>query len=110
MIQKSIALNSVMYLLLRYASVGEKDATSSIQAHPVMDQLKKFDSLLEKLENNIHTKVGDIDLQLDNLVKAAALMENSANGSLSSDDGESETATEMNIGQAKKENGKRAQK
>jgi len=74
MLQKSIALNSIMYILLRYASAGDEDATSNIQAHPVMDQLKKFNSLLEKLEENVHNKTRDIDSQLDNLVKAAALM------------------------------------
>merc|ERR1712238_136977 len=74
MLQKSIALNSIMYILLRYASAGDEDATSNIQAHPVMDQLKKFNSLLEKLEENVHNKPRDIDSQLDNLVKAAALM------------------------------------
>jgi U3 small nucleolar RNA-associated protein 3 len=76
MIQKSIALNSVMYILLRCASVGEEDATSNIQAHPVMDHLKKLTNLLENLEGSVRKKTKDIDLQLDNLVKAAALMAN----------------------------------
>lgn len=86
MLQKSIALNSIMYILLRYASVGDEDATANIQAHPVMDQLKKFNSLLEKLEENVHSKTKDIDLQLDNLVKAAALMTNNTNASEDEDD------------------------
>jgi U3 small nucleolar RNA-associated protein 3 len=86
MLQKSIALNSIMYILLRYASVGDEDATSNIQAHPVMDQLKKFNSLLEKLEENVHSKTKDIDLQLDNLVKAAALMTNNNTNSSEDDD------------------------
>ena len=76
MIQKSIALNSIMYILLRYASVGEEDATSNIQSHPVMDHLKKLTTLLENLEESVKTKSKNIDEQLDNLVKAAALMTN----------------------------------
>ena len=67
-----------MYLLLRSASVGEEDATSNIQAHPVMDHLKKLTTLLENLEGSVQKKAKDIDLQLDNLVKAAALMGNMA--------------------------------
>jgi len=99
MIQKSIALNSVMYILLRYASVGEEDATSNIQAHPVMDHLKKFTTLLEKLEEGVGAKTKDIDLQLDNLVKAAALMANAGeedDDSSSGGDDKSESAMEMN--------------
>lgn len=88
MLQKSIALNSVVYILLRYASAGDDDATINLQAHPVMDQLKKFDSLLKKLEENVHHKSSNIELQLDNLIKAAALMtnNNNASGIDSSDD------------------------
>jgi U3 small nucleolar RNA-associated protein 3 len=93
MIQKSIALNSVMYILLRYASVGDEDATSNIQAHPVMDQLKKFTGLLEKLEEGIKKKTKDIDLQLDNLVKAAALMSNAGEAD-DDDDGQSASEDE----------------
>lgn len=106
MIQKSIALNSVMYILLRYASVGEEDATSSIQAHPVMDQLKKFTTLLENLEESVQKKTRDIDLQLDNLVKAAALMTNSGeddDDSASDGEDESESAMEVNNEQTDKE-------
>ena len=76
MIQKSIALNSVMYILLRSASAGDEDATSNIQAHPVMAHLKKLTTLLENLEGSVQKKAKDIDAQLDNLVKAAALMGN----------------------------------
>lgn len=84
--QKSIALNVVMYLLLRSASAGEddEDATANIQAHPVMEQLKKFNSLLQKFEEDVHNKTEGIDNQLDNLVKAAALM--AETGNVTSDD------------------------
>lgn len=87
MIQKSIALNSIMYILLRSASAGDEDATSNIQAHPVMDHLKKLTTLLENLEGSVQKKAKDIDLQLENLVKAAALM-----GSMAGDDNDDDSA------------------
>jgi len=97
MLQKSITLNSIMYILLRYASAGDEDATSNIQAHPVMDQLKKFNSLFEKLEENVQNKTKDIDSQLDNLVKAAALMTGDNSGDdNSSDDDDLEEAANIN--------------
>jgi len=107
MVQKSIALNSVMYILLRCASVGDEDATSNIQAHPVMDQLKKFTNLLEKLDEGVQKKAKDIDLQLDNLVKAAALMTDTGEGddTSSGGDDESESAIEMNDELAEREIG-----
>lgn len=86
MIQKSIALNSVMYILLRSASAGDEDATSNIQAHPVMDHLKKLTTLLENLEGSVQKKAKDIDMQLDNLVKAAALMGNAGGDDDDDDD------------------------
>ena len=98
MIQKSIALNSVMYILLRCASVGEEDATSNIQAHPVMDHLKKLTTLLENLEGSVRKKTNDIDLQLDNLVKAAALMTN-----LGGDDDDDDAGSSDSDGDEKSE-------
>ena len=76
MIQKSIALNSIMYLLLRSASARDKDATVTIQTHPVMDHLKKLTTLLKNLDGSVHAKAKDIDSQVDNLLKAGALMTN----------------------------------
>lgn len=75
-----------MYLLLRSASVGEddEDASANIQAHPVMEQLKKFNSILQKFEKDVHNKTEGIDDQLENLVKAAALM--GEVGNVTSDD------------------------
>ena len=100
MIQKSIALNSVMYILLRSASAGDEDATTSIQAHPVMDHLKKLTTLLENLEGNVQKKAKDIDLQLDNLVKAAALMGNLAgddDDDAGSSDGDDKSSSSMEV-------------
>ena len=76
MIQKSIALNGIIYLLLRSASVGDEDATSAIQTHPVIDHVKKLTNLLTKLDESVKAKAKDIDSQLENLVKAGALMTN----------------------------------
>lgn len=93
-LQKSIALNSVVYLLLRYASAGNDNATANIQSHPVMDQLQKFDSLLSKLNENFTANSNGIYLQMDILVKAAELMMNgSVSDSSSSDDDGSQTGT-----------------
>ena len=106
MVQKSIALNSVMYILLRCASAGDEDATSNIQAHPVMDHLKKLTTLLENLEGSVQKKAKDIDLQLDNLVKAAALMGNMGgddDASKSDSDEKSESVAESNDGQSEEE-------
>jgi U3 small nucleolar RNA-associated protein 3 len=109
MIQKSIALNSVMYILLRCASIGEEDATSNIQAHPVMDHLKKLTNLLENLEESVQTKAKDIDLQVDNLVKAAALMSSLGGDddadSSSDSDNNAESSTAVNDNQFEKDEG-----
>jgi len=85
MIQKTMALNSVVYLLLKSASVGDENSTSNIQAHPIMDQLKNLYAALEKFEEKVHNKTNGIDEQLDNLVKAAALMGNSGDNFIGSD-------------------------
>ena len=90
-----------MYILLRSASAGDEDATSNIQAHPVMDHLKKLTTLLENLEGSVQKKAQDVNLQLDNLVKAAALMGNMAGDDDDSrsgvSDGENNAAYSMQL-------------
>jgi U3 small nucleolar RNA-associated protein 3 len=83
-----------MYILLRSASVGddEEDATANIQAHPVMAQLKNFNALLQKFEEQVHNKTEGIDKQLDDLVKAAALMGKSGDVETDEDGDDSSTA------------------
>jgi U3 small nucleolar RNA-associated protein 3 len=91
MIQKSIALNGVMYLLLKSSSIDDEDGCGSIQSHPIMEQLKSVYSALQKFENDVHNKTKNIDDQLDNLAKAAALMANSGDEEQSDGDDESES-------------------
>jgi U3 small nucleolar RNA-associated protein 3 len=74
MLQKSIALNSIMYLLVRSTTSGGDDGITEIQSHPVMAQLKTLNSMLQKLENQVEKNVDGIEKQLEYLVKAAALM------------------------------------
>lgn len=79
LIQTSTALNLAMYLLLKSeqtASPGGLDP-SQIQSHPVISSLQKLNDLAQKLERSIESKVDGIDVQLENLVKAAALMKES---------------------------------
>lgn len=80
-----MALNVTMYLLLKgdqqnYANdeshefaEGVNDA-STIQAHPVMARLQQLNSMTEKLEDKVESKVNGLSEQITNLVKAAALM------------------------------------
>jgi len=99
MAQKSIALNYIMYLLLRCSSVGEEEATSAIQNHPVMDHIKKLTVFVQNLDESVQAKANNIDTQIDNLVKAGALMTNmggeDGNDAVSSDSDErSESSNE----------------
>jgi len=91
MLQKSIALNSVMYLLVRSTTSGGENGLMEIQSHPVMSQLKSFNSMLQKFESQVEKKVDGIDKQVEYLVKAAALMQDGdgTDGDDSSKDSES---------------------
>jgi U3 small nucleolar RNA-associated protein 3 len=73
-LQKSIALNSVMYLLLKSSSDVDDEGNDSIQAHPITDHIKSLYSALEKFEDMVKSKTSGIDKQIDSLVKAAALL------------------------------------
>lgn len=106
MLQKSIALNSIMYLLLRSSTSGGDDGTSEIQAHPVMAQLKTFNSLLQKFEDQVGNKTEGLNEQLDNLVKAAALMNNCEDGDSSVDSVASDYEEEFNEVNAEAAEGK----
>lgn len=75
LIQTSSTLNLVMYLLLKGEMSKEEDLDpSSIQNHPVMSRLQKLDSTAIKLQERVEDKVDGLQLQLENLVKAAELM------------------------------------
>jgi hypothetical protein len=79
-----VALNTVMYLLLK-SEIDGKDsretllkgdagATSSLQSHPVMVQLKRCNSTMQKFEERVEKQVDGTAIQMENLVKAAAVM------------------------------------
>ena len=95
MLQKSIALNSVMYLLIRSTTSGGENGLMEIQSHPVMSRLKSFNSMLQKFESQVEKKVDGIEKQVEYLVKAAALMQDGdgTDGDDSSDDSESPEET-----------------
>jgi U3 small nucleolar RNA-associated protein 3 len=84
LLQSSMALNVAMYLLVKseHKPEGasnefamEGNDASSIQAHPVMARLQQWNSLAQKLEDRVENKVANLSDQVDNLVKAAALMQ-----------------------------------
>lgn len=81
LLQNSIALNTVMYLLLKSDNELENSSrddttkdSSAFQSHPVMAQLTKCHSMIQKFEDRIESKTKGIVVQVDNLVQAAALM------------------------------------
>ncbi|KAL3920940.1 MAG: hypothetical protein SGILL_003012, partial [Bacillariaceae sp.] len=90
-LQKSIALNSVMYLLLKSSSEVDDEGNDSIQAHPITDQIKLLYSALENFEDTVRNRTNGIDVQVDSLVKAAALLRG---GDMDVDD-ESESENEV---------------
>jgi U3 small nucleolar RNA-associated protein 3 len=66
-----------MYMLLKaeYASNNDKNVDPSlIQNHPVLLHLQKTNALMQRLEENVENKVDGLKEQLDNLAKAALLM------------------------------------
>jgi U3 small nucleolar RNA-associated protein 3 len=95
MLQASNALNLSLYLLLKadiaskknidkdMAFAEEEDNGDSIRTHPVMDRLNQLSRLTDKLKEGVEEKIPGLQDQLNNLVKAAALMEG---GHLSSDE------------------------
>jgi U3 small nucleolar RNA-associated protein 3 len=86
LLQSSMALNVAMYLLLKSeeqqqsSSPSEMDymgpeTTSAIPSHPVMARLEQWNSISLTLEDGVEEKVATLKEQMDNLVKAAALMQ-----------------------------------
>jgi hypothetical protein len=80
-----------MYLLLKsekstagdatvvdLVDVGE-DGTSAIQSHPVIVRLHQLNKLAQRLEDQVENKVESLSEQLDNLVKASAMMNGDGN-------------------------------
>jgi U3 small nucleolar RNA-associated protein 3 len=104
MMQHSVALNTVLYLLLK--SSGDNDDgddenhsstlhNNNIDAHPVMAQLKRCNSTMQKFDEHVHKKAkGDLEDQVNNLVKAAALLQESGEDLEDEDDEESSRASQ----------------
>jgi hypothetical protein len=89
--EQSALLNTVLYLLVK-SSIAEDDdaeATSSIETHPVMLQLKRSNAILATLSETVFRKVDGLEDQIRNLVQAAALLSND-NGSKEHDEAFSE--------------------
>jgi U3 small nucleolar RNA-associated protein 3 len=102
LLQSSAALNLAMYLLLK-AEQAEADDTVDpglIQSHPVMLHLQKLNSLTQNLEDGVENKATGLREQLDNLVKAAALLGSSdaaSNSDNDSDDNADESSESVDI-------------
>jgi len=86
-----------MYMLLKaeQGSAGSSDA-ALIQSHPVMLHLQKINSLTQTLEDSVEQKVPGLKEQLGNLVKAAALLNNSGDVS-DSDNSDAEDEEDSKI-------------
>ena len=101
-----MALNAAMYLILKSEQEDDMDddlrddsagPTNAIQAHPVMARLEQLNSLSQKLSDSVESKNvskggATLSEQVENLVKAAAMM-GEAGAEVSSD---SEEETEEN--------------
>lgn len=75
MLQTTASLNLAMYLLLKKEQSSLEDVDSGlIQSHPIMARMQKWNSMLQKLEEQVEDRADGLETQLNNLVKAAALM------------------------------------
>lgn len=83
MLQSSASLNLAAYLLLKAeqaSSCADKGSTindadaRSIQYHPVILNLQRLNTLIQKLNDNVEQKIPSLAEQLANLVKAAELL------------------------------------
>lgn len=93
LIQSTTALNLAMLLLLKSkeSSADNEDdnetgtsllvdsgTSSLVQFHPVMKRLQEFNVLNQKMKSKVEDNVVGLDDQLENLIKAAILMESMA--------------------------------
>jgi U3 small nucleolar RNA-associated protein 3 len=84
LLQTSTTLNVAAYVLLKSEQAKKStdmndlklsdDAGSEIKSHPVMARLQQLNRLQQKLEDEVEKKLPSIGEQIENLVKAAALM------------------------------------
>jgi U3 small nucleolar RNA-associated protein 3 len=75
LLQSTTALNLAMYLLLKSEHARQEDVdVSLIQSHPVMTRLTQWNTMTNKLDDRVESKVDGLEEQLDKLVQAASLM------------------------------------
>ena len=102
LLQNSVALNTILYLLLKsdndFGCTENNVSTQNFaQTHPVMSQLKRYNSTIQDFQEGIEKRTNsDIRRQIQNIVKAAALMSSSEQMSPEEDE-EDKTATSCNI-------------
>lgn len=77
-----------MYLLLKaeHAEPESNGDSALIQSHPIMLHLQRLNALIQNLEDGVETKAPGLCEQLENLIKAAALMGAPLDGALDDDD------------------------
>eukprot|EP00980_Cylindrotheca_fusiformis_P020257 scaffold7328_cov145-Cylindrotheca_fusiformis.AAC.5 len=88
LLESSTLLNASLYLLLKSGDseigvdelVGDRSGCN-IDAHPVMAQIQKCNKSNQRFKEKVARRVGNIDEQVDYLVKAAALMTSPNQGS-----------------------------
>jgi U3 small nucleolar RNA-associated protein 3 len=106
LLQTSTALNVAAYLLLKAEHAAKEkdvddfvmdgDAGSEIKSHPVMTRLQQLNKLSMKLEDTVESKVPSLQDQLDNLVKAASLMQEEGSGDEEEEETEESEVDEEN--------------
>lgn len=102
MLQSSTALNVAMYLLLKMEQkkddfLGEDDEGPSIQSHPVMARLQKLNTIAQKMEDRVESKVETLSEQVSNLIKATALMKSKGEDEDDNEESESESNQEDDV-------------
>jgi hypothetical protein len=79
MIEQCVSLNTAIYLLVKSTMAQEEEGEDSqvIDSHPVMLQLKRINSTIDKFGDRVSSKADSLQDQMRNLVKASLLMESS---------------------------------
>lgn len=97
LLQSTVALNLVMYLMLKAEQTSDAtDCISLIQSHPVLTWLKRFNALNEQIDQNVESKVDGLKVQLENLTKAAELVQSGEQISDEKSESSSSSSSESN--------------
>lgn len=73
LIEQSAALNTLLYLLTKYSLSEQGDAPSSIDAHPVMLQLTRLNTIMDALSNSV-VQDGNLLEQVEMVGQASRLL------------------------------------